>query len=205
MKRINKKASERKSEIIKAARDHFRTKDFRKITMQGLIDTIGIAKGTLYHHFSSKNEILEAVVEQMVDEQVEKIKELLNNNTSLPALEKFRLLIVESNMEEDNEQLLANLHHPDNYEIHGRHLARTIEEMAPLYASVITDGCKEKVFNTKHPLECAEFILGGVQFITDVGFYNWSNEQLSRRASALPALIEAQLGAPEKSFDFLTS
>jgi AcrR family transcriptional regulator len=203
MTRTVKKATERRKEIIRAARKHFQTKDYRKLTMQELMDKLGIAKGTLYHHFSSKGEILEAVVEDMVDDELTKKTELLKANKELSALEKLKLLVTEDSMARDNEQLLENLHHPDNALIHARHIARFLIRLAPLYAEVISEGCKEGVFKTEYPLECAEFLLAGVQFLTDVGFYPWDMKHLERRMNAFPVLIEAQLSAPKGSFGFL--
>jgi len=203
MVRIVKKASERRQEIINAAREHFQTQDYKKITMQDLMKKLNIAKGTIYHHFTSKSEILEAVVEDMVDEELVRKQDLLRKHQNLKALEKLTLLITESSMADDNEKLLENLHHPENSEIHTRQLARLLLKIAPLFASVISEGCEQGVFKTRHPLECAEFLLAGVQFLTDIGFYPWDEEQLHRRAEAFPFLIETLLGAPTGSFDFL--
>ncbi len=75
--------------------------------------------------------------------------------------------------------------------------------LAPMYAAIIREGCKQGVFETERPLETAEFLLAGIQFITDVGFYPWTDVELSRRAEALPQLVEAQLHAPKGSFSFL--
>lgn len=203
MVRVVKKASERRKEIIKAAREHFQTQDFKKITIQDLMKKLNIAKGTIYHHFASKGEILEAVVEDIVDEEMIRKQNLLKENQNLKPLEKLIFLITESNMANDNEKLLENLHHPENSEIHARQLARALLKVAPLYAAVIIEGCEQGIFKTKHPLETAEFLLAGVQFLTDIGFYPWDEEQLHRRMEAFPFLVETLLGAPTGSFNFL--
>jgi hypothetical protein len=36
-----------------------------------------------------------------------------------------------------------------------------------------------------------------------MGIYPWTEEQLARRAMALPTLVEVQLSAPAGSFQFL--
>jgi len=66
-----------------------------------------------------------------------------------------------------------------------------------------SEGCDAGVFKTEHPLECAEFFIAAAQFLTDVGFYPWDEEQLQRRMAAFPLLIETLLGATKGSFDFL--
>ncbi|HEY5260154.1 MAG TPA: hypothetical protein VIJ46_05840, partial [Rhabdochlamydiaceae bacterium] len=61
----------------------------------------------------------------------------------------------------------------------------------------------EELFTTEAPLECAEFILSGIQFLTDVGIYPWTQEDLARRILVFPKLIEQQLQAAPGSFKFL--
>ena len=87
--------------------------------------------------------------------------------------------------------------------MHIRILARIISVQAPLYAELIAQGCEEGVFVTDNPLECAEFILSAIQFLTDIGISPWTEEELQRRVAAIPRLLEALLQAPTGSFDFL--
>lgn len=203
MARIVKKASERRREIIQAARKHFQTEDFRKITMKDLMTRLNIAKGTIYHHFASKSEILEAVVEEIVDEDLKSKHQMLKSSRHLNALEKLTRLITESSMADEHGKILENLHHPENAEIHARQLARLILKTAPLFASVISEGCDEGIFRTQHPLESAEFLIAGIQFLTDEGFYPWDDHQLQRRMAAFPDMMETLLGAPAGSFEFM--
>ncbi|MDJ0784892.1 MAG: TetR/AcrR family transcriptional regulator [Desulfosarcinaceae bacterium] len=205
MKRIVKKPAERRKEIIKAARELFQEKDYDSVTMQGVMEKLNIAKGTIYHYFPSKEDLLEAVVEDLIDEELTKKWRLLKSQRcrELGALAKFRLLVTADTMAEENEQILDSLHHPKNTLMHTRLLGHYLIKLAPIFATVIEEGCDQGVFRTDHPRECAEFMLAGFQFLTDVGFYPWSQRQLERRFNAFPALIEAQLGAPKGSFSFL--
>ncbi len=205
MARIVKKADERREEIIKAARELFQTNDYDKTTMQELMVKLNIAKGTIYHYFSSKQDILEAVVENIVDEELKQKEELLRSTPvlDLTALEKLKILITENNVADKNEKILDTLHHPENLEMHTKQLGRYINKLAPLWASIFSQGCREGIFRTDHPLECAEFILAGVQFLTDIGFYRWDDSELERRMKAFPGLIESMLNAPAGSFNFI--
>jgi len=205
MPRIVKKADDRKREIIQAARELFREKGDENLTMQELMDKLNIAKGTIYHHFPSKKDLLEAVVEDLIDEELQKKKDLLASASfqKLPALEKLRVFVTQDTMAEDNPDILDNLHHAENAEMHARQLGRYLLKLAPLFASIIEEGCAEGVFHTRHPLECAEFMLAGFQFLTDQGFYAWTEPQLARRMNAFSFVIEDMLGATEGSLGFL--
>ncbi len=199
MIRTVKKASERRSDIIAAARFLFQTKEYDKTTMQDVIEMLGIAKGTIYHYFPSKEALLEAVVEDLVNTNIELLQSRIQKMEG-NALEKLRVLIKGSNMAEANENILEGLHKPGNEALHTRLLAVTIAKQAPLYAMLIEQGCKEGIFHTEAPLECAEFILAGIQFLIDRGIYAWTQEDVKRRLQAFPRLIEQQLKAAPGSF-----
>ena len=115
----------------------------------------------------------------------------------------MKLLVKAGNMAEDNKDILDHLHQPGNDAMHTRLLAAALIKQAPLYAELIQQGCNEGIFKTEAPLECAEFILSAIQFLTDMGIYPWTQEDLNRRIQAFPKLIAQQLQAPPESFQFL--
>jgi len=206
MKRIVKKPDERKKEIICAARKLFQTNDYDRTTMQDIMKYVNIAKGTIYHYFSSKEALLEAVVEDLVDEEFKRKIELMNSDEfqNLNALQKIQSLLTSDHLAEENEHILDSLHSAANSTMHTRQLGRYLTMLSPLFASVIEEGCDQGIFKTAYPLESMELILAGFQFLTDKGFYSWSEGELSRRIASFPSLVEAQLSAPKGSFSFLT-
>ncbi len=199
MARIVKKSSERRAEIIAAARHLFQTKEYDKASMQDIMDALKIAKGTIYHYFTSKEELLEAVIDNITEESVHAL--LKEAEKPAPAIEKMKNLILAGKVQDAN--IIEALHMPKNAFMHTRLLAVILLKQAPIYAEVIKQGCNEGIFETENPLESAEFIIAGVQFLTDMGIYPWRKEDLARRAAAIPRLIEQQLKAPKGTFHFL--
>ncbi len=202
MVRTVKKPEERRADIVKAARLLFQTRDYEQTTMQDVMQYLGIAKGTIYYYFKSKEELLEAVINDIVDERIEQMQTILATAGG-NALDRLRALITAGNMTDENDEILTQLHHPANYGMHARLLAAALQKQAPLYAALFQQGCDEGLFQTDTPLETAEFILSAVQFLTDEGIYPWTQETLLRRARAIPTLIETQLKAEPGSFQFL--
>lgn len=192
----------RREEILKVARNLFLTKDYEKTTMADIMDALEIAKGTIYHYFKSKEALFEAVIEDIAHENIKQMSALIKNS-SKNALEKFQLLVTAGNISQENEKIVEQLHKPANDALHSRLLAAVLMKQAPLYAEIIQQGCDEGIFKTESPLESAEFILSGVQFLTDMGIYPWKEEDLKRRIQAFPTLIEHMLGAAPGSFQFL--
>jgi AcrR family transcriptional regulator len=193
----------RKEEILRVARNLFLTRDYDKTTMVDIMDALEIAKGTIYHYFKSKEALFEAVIEDIVEKNVQQMATLIKNS-SKNALEKIQLLVNAGNIFPENKRIAAQLHKPANDALHSRLLAIALMKQAPLYAKIIQQGCDEGVFKTATPLECAEFILSAVQFLIDMGIYPWTEETLKRRIQAFPTLIEQLLQAPPRSFQFLT-
>ena len=202
MVRIVKKFGKRRADIIDAARSLFLSKEYEKTTMQDVMESLGIAKGTIYHYFNSKEELLEAVVKDIVEKNFQEMQKLmlqLKGN----ALQKIQTLIETGNIAEENKPIVDQLHQPGNEALHLRLLTATLVKQAPLYAQLIEQGCQEGLFHTASPLECAELVLSGIQFLTDVGIHPWTPADLTRRITAFPALIEQMLKAPPGSFQFL--
>lgn len=199
MKRTVKKPAERRSEIINIARDLF-LKGYNKTTMQDFMEHLGIAKGTIYHYFKSKEELLEAVIEDIIREHLKKMETVIQE-TDGNALQKIQALIEAGKV--TAPFVLEELHAKGNEAMHTRLLVAALMKQAPLYAKLIEQGCEEGLFQTHAPLECAEFILSAVQFLTDSGIHTWSSEDLLRRNRAFPSLIEQLLKAPNGSFQFL--
>lgn len=202
MKRTVKKPEERKADIINAARYLFESKQYDKTSMQDVMDYLGIAKGTIYHYFQSKEELLEAVIDDIVNTNIEHMQKIVREAEG-NALQKIELLAKAGNIASKNEDLLEQLHRPSNDIMHIRSVTATLVKMIPLYEELIKQGCEEEIFQTDYPRQCAEFILFAVQFLTDKGIYSWTKEELLQRAHAFPKLVERLLDAPKGSFDFL--
>jgi len=62
---------EREQEILQAARDVFSERGFEKASIDDIAERVGIGKGTVYLHFSSKEELLLALMRQACTSLVE--------------------------------------------------------------------------------------------------------------------------------------
>lgn len=201
MARIVKKPQERRLEIVRASRELFLTKDYENTTIQDVMQKLNLAKGTTYYYFKSKADLLDAVVVDMVEELLTEIQAAMKQRQGT-ALDQMKVLFAAGQVKE--KLLLNALHRPGNSLLHTQLLAVTLSKLAPLYADLIMQGCKEGLFHTDHPLECAEFAIAGIQFLTDIGVYPWSPDALMRRRRAFPKILEQLVEAPTGSFAFMS-
>jgi len=192
--RIVKKPEERRKEIIEMAQKLFLEKEYESTSLNDVVAALGVAKGTVYHYFASKEALLDAVVENMTEQYLSKVRSKALGMKAI-SLEKLKALNKAMNVSSDWKHTLENLHRSGNMGLHLRLLALTVKKLAPLLAEIIEQGCEEGVFTTKHPLEAAEFYLAGAQYLSDRGINPWSDDELKRRAKAFPSLFDQLLGA----------
>lgn len=60
-------------------------------------------------------------------------------------------------------------------------------------AEVIRQGIHEKLFKTDYPLELAEFILIGINFLSDSAVFLLEPEEISLRMKTMADIMEAAL------------
>jgi len=78
-------------DIIAAAAKVFQTKGYHAATVQDIADAVGILKGSLYHHFKSKEDLLYLIVKEPIARLYERMTDIASSD--LPASEKLRRAI----------------------------------------------------------------------------------------------------------------
>ena len=79
-------------EIVSAAAKVFRTKGYHAATVRDIAGEVGILKGSLYHHFASKEELLYLVVKEPIAQMYRTISEIAAADVG--AAEKLRQAIL---------------------------------------------------------------------------------------------------------------
>jgi AcrR family transcriptional regulator len=78
-----------KEHILEVAAQIIRQKGFHATSMQEIADAVNLQKASLYHHVSSKQDILLALLDQALDMLTERLMVVIQKD--LPADEKLRL------------------------------------------------------------------------------------------------------------------
>ncbi|MCX7709933.1 MAG: TetR/AcrR family transcriptional regulator [Clostridia bacterium] len=203
MTRIVKKPDERRRELIDTALELFQTQGYSATTVEAIIRKIGIAKGTFYHYFQSKEDIMAAVVQSLLDRIVEEARAVAAD-PSLNAIEKIKLMFGgQGSGYSEAHDVTESLHSPENRELHEKTNVETILQLSPILSEVIEQGIREGIFQVDNVLETVQFLLVGSQFLFEHVLFNWSAEEIQNRAKAMATIIERSLGAEKGTFSFL--
>lgn len=77
--RKNKYPEQTKENILVAATQLFMEKGYEQTSIQDILDVTKLSKEGLYHHFKSKDEILEAVMQKRVPYVNDKFYDIIEN------------------------------------------------------------------------------------------------------------------------------
>ncbi|MCU5518461.1 TetR family transcriptional regulator [Bacillus wiedmannii] len=202
--RTVKEYEERRKEILETAERLFLTKGYTKTTVNDILKEIGIAKGTFYHYFKSKEEVMDEIIMRIIKEDVTKAKRIVSN-PDIPVLDKlFKILMEQSPKSGDvKEKMIEQFHQPNNAEMHQKSLVQSIIHLSPVLTEVLEQGIEEGIFSTPYPQEIIELLLSSAQVIFDDGLFQWKPEEMMRRAKAYIKMMEVSVGAKEGSFDYM--
>lgn len=147
----SKSTKERQKEIIEAARELFFTKGYEATSTVDIMKAVGIAKGTLYYHFASKEEILDALIESITDKMAMQAR-AVRNNKNLSVVERMVGIIGATTVEElQDGSVVAALHLPQNALLHQKSYSLMIEKLSPIMLEVVMEGIEEGIFETDFP------------------------------------------------------
>ena len=198
--RIVKTAEERKNEILDVAEELFAKKGYDNSSTNDIIAKIGIARGTLYHHFGSKEEILDALVDRMTREGIDRA-ETISRDKRISIFERLTGILSSLSVKSSaGKEIMEQMHKPQNALLHQKMQERLINGVVPLIAQLITEGNKSGIFKTRYPEEAAEMIMiyGNTAFDDNE---NLTPGQKKKKGKAYIYNIEKMLGAKEGSLE----
>lgn len=141
----------RKKELIKIAYNLFITKGYENTSVDEIIAKAGIAKGTYYYHFESKEQILEEVINMMINEEVERAKQVVNSNLKLEEKLVYTILALRVTPEEQSMQ--DTIHTKENIILHKKINDKIIDEAVPLLSTIVREAVKEGLFTKDNNIE----------------------------------------------------
>lgn len=157
--RVVKDATERRNEILDVAERLFCTRGYDQTSTNDILAEIGIARGTLYYHFTSKEDILDAMIDRILDEIVRRASRIALDE-SIPVLERMTQTILASNVDtKTGDMILEQMHKPQNALMHAKMQERLLKQLIPLFTKLIEDGISQGLMQTDDPENTIEMLL----------------------------------------------
>ena len=207
MTRIVKAPDERRSELIACAQKLFYAKGYESTSVNDIVIEVGVAKGTFYYYFESKQAVLEALVEDLTAQSFELYQAIVADE-ALNAIQKWtRVVRVIGDWKIERKAELLDLARvlQTDANVLLRHKLRTqaTQAVAPELAKIIAQGIEEGVFETPYVEETAEIVYalsrafsGTItNILLNPDDYDDPEALARRKIEAMQTAIERVLGA----------
>lgn len=197
--RVVKEANERRNEILDAADELFGKKGFDGTSTNDILEKVGIARGTLYYHFKSKEDIMDALIERYNTGLLESAK-MAALDKSIPVYERIIRVVMALNISGSSSgEIMEHIHKPQNALMHQK-IQRVINNnVPPILAEIIREGIEQGLFNTPYPQECMEMMVIYLNTLFDNDIIDMTDEERSTRIQAFTFHAERLLGAKSGS------
>ena len=160
---MSTKGLNRKHKILEVSMDLFSIKGYNQTTVNDIINSADLSKGGFYHHFKSKEEILDSIIMDYVHDTLE-LSNKIADDPGLNGFMKYKklFLAVQKRRKEQKNRvdfLTKMFLNEENILFSHRYSKRIHEITQPPFVKIIKQGKKEGHFKLGYPEEAAETII----------------------------------------------
>ena len=140
-----RKGERRKQELLQIAYRLFISRGYENTSVDDIIAEAGIAKGTYYYYFETKEQMLEEVIGMMIEQETEAAGQILQAEIPLPR----KIVGIISSLRPAPEEMPIEgaLMQPENIVMHEKIRRRIVEAAAPLLSEAAEEGIAQGVFS----------------------------------------------------------
>jgi AcrR family transcriptional regulator len=213
--RIVKSAEIRKQELLVTSMRLFATQGYEQTSINQIIAALNISKGAFYHHYSSKEDLVEALAAMYAEEAAARARSVLED-ASLDAFGRLSMFLsrMRNTKMESAAQLqaaFAPIFLERNRDLYERTQMAVNKVIQPILAKIIAEGVADRTFDASDADAAAETMLHLMSSMRPLiaALYASTNQldverQISRIASRmryLGTVIDRILGIPEGSIE----
>ena len=191
-----KKGERRKQDLLNIAYRMFIEKGYENASVDDIIIEAGIAKGTYYYYFESKEATLEAVIEMMIEKAENIAKAALMNPVPIP--QKLASVVYAFQPNKDEIVITDVLERKENIVMHDKIGKKIVEVAVPILSDIVREGIAQGIFACTNVEERVKMLLIMSQNMFDYGAY--SNKDIEVYVD----MLEKSLGAKEGTMSFIS-
>ena len=191
----------KKDFILDTAQELFMEQGFDQTSISQILEATQIARGTLYYYFSSKEEIMDAIIERTI-EQAFTASQAFANNRELTVLERLAGSIAALNLNhQEGEEVLLHLNQPQNALLHEKTNQILLERAPQILLPIIQDGIAAGDMRTDYPYESLEMILTYSLQAFGSSFQALPPEKQQKKLQAFLYILETLFHSQQGYFD----
>ena len=190
-----KKGERRKLELLDIAYRMFISRGYENTSIDDIIVEAGIAKGTYYYYFESKEQTLEAVIEMMIEKEATAAGSVVDSD--LPVLQKIVGIIASIRPAPEEQPIEGALMRPENIIMHQKIKRKLVEKVVPLLSKVVEEGAEQGLFSCDNIPERVRMMLVLSNELFDEATFT------DRDVDVFIDVTEKLLGAQKHSMDFI--
>jgi len=160
----------RRAELVSAAAAVFARRGVANTAVSDIVKAAGVAQGTFYLYFDSKDAAILAVVEQVAHAII--VSTSVRVAAASSAVDKLLALgavLSELGARPEAAALVDQMHRPENRVLHDRLAHDLTGRLVPLLAEVVEQGVVEGAFRVDDTRAAAWFVLAGLQSVELAG------------------------------------
>jgi len=180
----------RRDSFVDAAQGFIQSKGYEQMSIQDVLDELGASKGAFYHYFDSKQALLQAVVDRMVDAAVAAPVKIHGLFAGISRYKNARPELMAA--------ILETWMSDDNAVVRERVWRGVSARLTPMLAEIVRQGNAEGNFNVGSPDDSAAILMA-----LTMGLNQRAIELYVARQAGTITLedVERTLGAYVEAFD----
>lgn len=198
---------EKSQKILDALQTLLESKDIRSISVSEIAQTAGIGKGSIYYYFSSKDAILEALIQRNYEKPLEVAKNLAAQTQISPFT---RMAMIFQACKNSSSEFLKReastfVEVQQKAFLHQKYISHLISELKPVLGEIIRQGIELGEIHFENPQALAEIVLIVLTVKMDNTLVPSSPQEISETIQSLVSLLEKGTENPSGSLNFLMS
>ncbi|SCH78243.1 Uncharacterized HTH-type transcriptional regulator yvdT [uncultured Clostridium sp.] len=196
----------KREQILDAMQELMGSSNAQAISVSDIAQKAGIGKGSIYYYFSSKNDIIDAVIERSYSRVLDAGKELAASS-HMDAFKKMELIYhacLDSSTELRRQEAIGTFNEQqESAFIHQKFARIIITRLKPILTDIIRQGMEEGTIHCEYPEETAQIVLTVLTITLDNNLIPADQNQIGRILTAFTQMQEKSMDIPAHTLEFV--
>ncbi|MEV6095467.1 TetR/AcrR family transcriptional regulator [Nocardia sp. NPDC051981] len=192
--------SARRTELLGLAANLFAERGLRATTVRDIADAAGILSGSLYHHFDSKEAMVDEILRGFLDDLFGRYREIVA--AGIPARDTLEALVIASYESFDQFHAAVAIYQAEAKRLSGTprfdYIAKYNSEFRELWHQVLTNGVADGSFRPEMDIELAYRFLRDTVWVSVRWYQPGGRITVDNLAKQYLTIVLDGLTSPEK-------